>query len=357
MSLGSFQEYVFSKATAIHRLLNSGPIINELAAAVTNQNVRNALLSPAARNNVFRFILKGSTAIALISDHIRSEYWLHPPTTAPLPFPFTSSSDVDFSLLVNPNLSDHDFTVIREMLIKSIVNVLYNKLRHPTDQAAIGADFARLGYTLDPTFSTVHVISHPKLSTDTQSLINFYNEPRPIDPNSYVNMRIVENNSQRNPFKTFEYSIIRLISRTKVGHIPKSVDMFDIMIPAKNYERFEFEWAYTSNSVSFNWPEPNFEFRIYGPIALYFEISHAMLENFTDEKLAAIIGEEFREKRLEKRVRWTRLLRTLKTMIHKIENLAGPRATLQMLRTFSGQTIQGVNIKTIFDGLDKPNSV
>jgi hypothetical protein len=357
MSLPSFQKYVFDKATMIHKLVNSQPIINELASAVHNQNVRNAILNPAQRTNIFRFILKGSTAIALISDHIQSEYWMHRPDTHPLPFPFTSNSDADFSLLVNPDLSDHDFTVIREILIKSIINVLYNNLRNPIDQAEIAPDFARLGYELDPTFSSVHVISHPQIATDTPALKAFYETPRPINPNSYVNMRIIENNSQRNPPKSFNYSIIRLISRTRVGLRPTPLDMFDIMIPAKSYERFAFEWAYTTDNVLFKWPEQHFEFNVYGPIALYFEISHAMLENFTDEKLAAIVGDEFREKRKEKRIRWERLLRSLKTMIYKIRGTPRANAILSRLNTFAGQTVTGVNISTIIGDFLKPNSV
>ncbi len=200
-------------------------------------------LREAAGSDSFRFYMKGSSAARL-----------HLATSLPVPL----TSDFDMVLLVDPTLSQKQYSMLRSLLIGRLLEVYDNIVER-------SANFL-VGYeTLPPgRHQASYREMYPTNSDDTLAYLrNIFESKATIKaPDAaqltykFTNSLVTPNSAEKHTPKGF--SLLKLIPRT-----PIRIDsILDIIIPSHDYKNVFYDWAASAKLTPFKFTINNKDMQI-----------------------------------------------------------------------------------------------
>jgi hypothetical protein len=344
MSKPHLQGFALRIATEINNIVNDPQLIQTfmqrlpgLAASFINPNQRFAEL--------YRYMVKGSTADALLSENISLAY---SPKAHVGDFPFNINSDVDTSIIINPNLQYQAFELIRVFILYAIVTYAENMVKFiPPENTAITAELAEQGYEYDGNSSTNRIIYErvpDQKSIEPPVLLKLYDKIMNVSYKNIFNWRIIENLNNLN------VTVLRLFTRTKVGGRPAPIDVLDVVVPSKTYSLLPISWTYSNDYEIFSWPSRHYQFPVFGAFAQFFERTYGLFNYYSEAAMAKLPDNATKEEMVAKKRRWQRSLLRLRTLAKQNPKTRYIYAQLAM---FPGLTIDGVPIGSILAEFNK----
>jgi hypothetical protein len=344
MTKPHLQGFALRIATEINSTVNDPQLIQTfinklpgLAASFYDSNRRFAEL--------YRYMVKGSTADALLSENISLAY---SPKAHVGDFPFNINSDVDTTIIINPNLPYQAFELIRVLTLYAVVSYAYNMVKIlPPETAAITAELKEQGYDYDgnpKTNRVIYEIPPVQQSPESPILVKLYNEIVNVSYNNLFNWRIIQNLNNLN------VTVLRLFTRTKVGGRPAPIDVLDVVVPTRMYSLLPVSWTYSVDYEIFSWPPRHYQFPVFGAFAQFFERTYGLFNYYSDAALARIHNDELKAEMVAKKRRWQRSLERLRTLALKNPKT---RIIFAQLAAYSGIVIDGVAIGSILTEFTK----
>lgn len=344
MSKPHLQGFALRIATEINSIVNDPKLIQTFmqkqpayAASFYDSNIR--------FSELYRYMVKGSTAETLLHENISLAY---APKAHVGDFPFNINSDVDTTIIINPNLPYYTFELIRVTILYAIVTYAENMVRFlPAENAAITAELAEQGYEYDGNPSTNRIIYErppDQKSIESPILQQLYDKIMNVSHKNMFNWRIIENLNNLN------VTVLRLFTRTKVGGRPKPIDVLDVVVPTRLYSLLPVSWTYSFDYEIFNWPSRHYQFPIFGAFAQFFERTYGLFNFYSDAALARIHNNELKVEMVAKKRRWQRSLQRLRTLARTNPKT---RSMFLQLAPYSGIAIDGVTIGSILAEFNK----
>lgn len=299
------QVFILLVATEIYAMLQSKSFLDYLIAYVKSPNVKRLLSTDP--NKVFLFYLKGGAATTIAKEHFYSN-------DKESIFNFTS--DLDFSIIVNPSLPIDDFRTVRAILFAATIDLMTNiagtfkpdvphilksknlrKMNELTKHFNTFVELAILEHDAMPlnNIYTNRVFSIPysesaddlALVSGSMTLRQYAYRERQLGPTSSlavnINMNIVYHD------KPLHFSSISLNTRSK-----PSFPLLDIVFPTSDNSKAQFDWDLAEKDIQLF--ETRFVYRkndiwitfpVVGPVANFVDQIYAALP-FTETRPAKV---------------------------------------------------------------------
>jgi hypothetical protein len=253
----------------------------------TNQLITHLSDSVSARENVYRFFLKGSNALEIIMYHIEKK---HKNITSK--FPGIFYSDWDTTIIINPELPPEQFNV----LFNTFVSILQKELIQLSQKISVKPDFhtrieaglitAKEFMNVDPEFEKFrkypitykkenekYIMIHDQ-TRDKPEVIEYVKSlgisGKGLTVSSNLNGGISPENVTGEP-KFYLGRIILPIIASKNIWLP--VEILDISM---NYQNEDLHFAWESHS-EYNIQFESTDFRVISPTSLYFDLKKCLL--------------------------------------------------------------------------------
>lgn len=287
---------------------------SKLSTVSNSSDIIHSLESPQeTRISVYRFFLKGSNALEIIKYYLKQKYDFKDYLNL-LKFPDAYFSDWDTCILINPELSNDQFTSVFETLVPIIQKYLIDlsnlistpPIFHEKIEYSINLANEIIGYMSKYNQFTKYPLVYKK---DKQSLIHIVDDTK-HDPST---ISLIESIGQSgkglfvssnrdggkepntsNPPKFYLGRILLSVLASKTAWIP--VEILDVSIEYQN-DDLKFSWeSYSEYHVQ----NEKFDFRVISATGLYFNLTKCILNANVSTNKTKRNKKEARKQRIQK---------------------------------------------------------
>lgn len=234
------------------------------------------------RQYVYRFFVKGSNVYTLVEEYLRNKYKLGFERIFPRKF----QSDWDSTLLINPTVSNEEYT----LLFNTLVPVLLQHMMEFSRQLANDPDYScGIICALDNALEKLELSNKDQYKKFKYK----FNEDKqmPLKINGIKDTFFMElsNNlglsgpgtivtSNRKPFEEANFYLARVMANVIAGRgIQLPVELIDVSIPYLGDE-LQFSWESSSEyHIHYN----NYNYRISSPVSLYMDLAKSLRDEET----------------------------------------------------------------------------
>ena len=229
------------------------------------------------RQNVYRFFVKGSNVYTLVEEYLRNKYTLGFERVFPKDF----LSDWDSTILINPNISQEDYT----RLFNTLVPILLHHMMKFSRDLANDPDYkfaipsARHNALEKLELKNKDAFKNFKYKFNEEKQlplkINGIKDPFFIELSNTLGLSgpgtIVTSN--RKPFEEANFYLARVMANIVAGRgIQLPVELIDVSIPYLGNElRFSWESS-TEYHIQYN----NYNYMISSPVSLYMDLAKSL---------------------------------------------------------------------------------
>lgn len=269
--------------------------------------------SEATREHVYRFFVKGSNVYTLVEKYLENKYNLGFERVFPRKF----LSDWDSTVLINPFVSQDEYTII----FYSLVEVLLTYMMEFSRQLSNDPDYAfAVPSALHDAFEKLSVMNIEKYNkfkykfNETKSVplkINGMKEPFFTSLSNSLGVSgqgtLVTSNTK--PFEEANFYLARVMANVIAGRrIQLPVELIDVSIPYLGDE-LKFSWE---SSTEYHIQYKDYNYRISSPVSLYMDLA----KSIRDEE-QRILGTTQRDRNRKSKLpqRLERITKLLKKII------------------------------------------
>ncbi len=286
------QQAVLTCLTRCHNALYAPAFVEETRALLSAAG-RDAIMAlhdagePFKAIHLYKLIVKGGNAVIL--NERKSPYTL---PGHGIPFPLFFVNDLDVSLLINPVLELADFTIIRNHLMKKLLQTInaflqgsplwpqilqeyqakgvnyvadaYRLIVHHDEEAPVVAENAETeGILKDPAYQTIPVGCPFMISIHRN--VTFHK--RTPGANGQMVLEIIRH----------DLSLIQMGTRS----MPE-VYLFEVSVPSRAFVHLQFEWDMSQNHWLLD--QASYKFFVMNPVGTYFDQKYAAAANTRPQK-------------------------------------------------------------------------